>query len=54
MRIIASDVDGTLLDSQQKLRPAVVAAVRAADAAGVPVRGQHAAPVLKLRMAAFV
>lgn len=37
--IIASDVDGTLLNSQQQLTPGVEAAVRAAADAGVPVRG---------------
>lgn len=36
--IIASDVDGTLLNSQQQLTPAVEAAVKQAAAAGVPVR----------------
>jgi ABC-type sugar transport system substrate-binding protein len=35
--IIASDVDGTLLNSQQQLTPAVEAAVKQAAAAGVPV-----------------
>ena len=35
--VIASDVDGTLLNSQQQLTPGVEAAVRAAADAGVPV-----------------
>jgi hypothetical protein len=35
--IIASDVDGTLLNSQQQLTPAVEAAVQQAADAGVPV-----------------
>jgi hypothetical protein len=37
--VIASDVDGTLLNSQQQLTPGVEAAVRAAADAGVPVSG---------------
>jgi hypothetical protein len=36
--IIASDVDGTLLNSQQQLTPGVEAAVKQAADAGVPVR----------------
>jgi hypothetical protein len=36
--IIASDVDGTLLNSQQQLTPGVEAAVKQAAEAGVPVR----------------
>jgi hypothetical protein len=38
--IIATDVDGTLLNSQQQLTPGVEAAVRAAADAGVPVSNQ--------------
>jgi hypothetical protein len=37
INVIASDVDGTLLNSQQQLTPGVEAAVRAAANAGVPV-----------------
>lgn len=37
IRIIASDVDGTLVNSKQQLTPGVEAAVRRAEAAGVPV-----------------
>ena len=36
--LVASDVDGTMLDSQQRLSARVIAAVAASEAAGVPVR----------------
>lgn len=39
--VIASDVDGTLLNSQQQLTPGVEAAVRAAAEAGVPVSARR-------------
>ncbi len=38
IRLIATDVDGTLLNSQQQLNPAVEDAVRQARALGVKVR----------------
>lgn len=38
VQLIATDVDGTLLNSQQQLSPGVEAAVKQAAAAGVPVR----------------
>eukprot|EP00199_Chlamydomonas_sp_CCMP681_P002924 CAMPEP_0119104166 /NCGR_PEP_ID=MMETSP1180-20130426/2445_1 /TAXON_ID=3052 ORGANISM="Chlamydomonas cf sp, Strain CCMP681" /NCGR_SAMPLE_ID=MMETSP1180 /ASSEMBLY_ACC=CAM_ASM_000741 /LENGTH=308 /DNA_ID=CAMNT_0007088847 /DNA_START=132 /DNA_END=1058 /DNA_ORIENTATION=- len=37
IRLICTDVDGTLLNSQQKLTPPVEAAIKAAAAAGVPL-----------------
>jgi hypothetical protein len=37
IKLIATDVDGTLLDSQQNLHPSVEAAVTSAARAGVPV-----------------
>jgi Cof subfamily protein (haloacid dehalogenase superfamily) len=36
-RLLAVDVDGTLLDSAHRLRPRVIAAVRAAQAAGATI-----------------
>ncbi|GFH21813.1 haloacid dehalogenase-like hydrolase, partial [Haematococcus lacustris] len=37
IKLIVSDVDGTLLNSAQQLTPRVEQAVKAAAAAGVPV-----------------
>lgn len=42
IRIIASDVDGTLLNSRQQLSPRVEAAVKRAESQGVPVRAHPA------------
>ena len=42
---IVSDVDGTLLTSQQRLSPGVEAAVKEAAARGVPVGGRVGAAV---------
>lgn len=39
IRMITSDVDGTLLNSKQELTPAVKASIKQASAAGVPVSG---------------
>jgi hypothetical protein len=49
VKLIATDVDGTLLNSQQLLAPEVEAAVNAAAAAGVPVRGATADTALPAR-----
>lgn len=38
IRLITSDVDGTLLDSQQRLSPKVEKAVQLSRSVGVPVR----------------
>lgn len=40
IRLIATDVDGTLLNSQQQLNPAVEDAVRQARSLGVKVRNE--------------
>lgn len=40
IRLIVSDVDGTLLNHKQELTPGVEAAVKAAAALGVPVRAR--------------
>lgn len=51
VQLIATDVDGTLLNSQQQLSPGVEAAVKQAAAAGVPVRsrwGQVAAGLARV------
>ena len=39
IKLIATDVDGTLLNSKQELTPAVEQAIKKAADLGVPVRG---------------
>jgi hypothetical protein len=50
--LIATDVDGTLLDSKQQLSPGNEAAIKQAAAAGVPV-SRVAAPAATPRAMCF-
>ncbi len=51
IKLIATDVDGTLLNSKQELTPAVEQAIKKAADLGVPVRGDG--PISPARLVMF-